>query len=219
MSRNTILLIEDDAAARTEIARLLSENNYHPIVPQNCVPSIPEITALAPDLILLDLNLPGTHGRTLLKNLRRTSNIPVIILTSQNSETNEVLTISYGADDFIAKPFSPDVLLLRIGAVLKRAKPNYHPIQTFHHLTFDNAKGTLANLPLTKTELLIFSHMLARREQIVTRQELMTLLWNNSSFLNDNTLTVNISRLRDKLAKLGLTDAIETRKGIGYILR
>lgn len=268
------MIIEDEVATRTEIAKLLSSNNYTPLVLgdfENIITAEPNfanalaksgnvttkhdathspakvsiidrVIAAQPDLILLDINLPGISGRTLLKHLRAESNIPVIILTSQNSEMNEALAISFGADDFIAKPFNPEILLLRIGAVLKRTHPqhSYNPIQKFHHLTFNAAKGTLeiasstlpttndapenskvtpSSITLTKTEILIFAHLLSHQNQIVTRQELMTLLWHNASFLNDNTLTVNISRLRDKLAKVGLTDAIETRKGMGYILK
>lgn len=216
-----ILLIEDENTTRVEIMRLLSENNYLPLEIVEFTNINNQIKDLAPDLILLDLGLPGQNGREILKTLRQDSEVPVIILTSQNSETNEALTIAYGADDFVAKPFSPEILLLRIGAVLKRVNSKVLKTmpQKYRGLIFDNTKGTLGKIILTKTELLIFDLLLECQGQIVSRQELMTLLWHNASFLNDNTLSVNISRLRDKLTKLGIKDAIETRKGMGYILK
>lgn len=220
-TRKRILVVEDEKSTRAEIARLLAENDYQPLEISEFDRLAEYIEALEPDLILLDLGLPGLNGQTALKNLRTVSDVPVIILTSQNSETNEALTMAYGADDFVAKPFSPEILLLRIRAVLKRmdfaaAKDS---AKKYRGLTFDPSRGLLGQIALTKTEILIFAQLLEHRGRIVSRQELMTLLWNNASFLNDNTLSVNISRLRDKLAKLGIADGIETRKGMGYVLK
>ena len=174
------------------------------------------------DLILMDINIPNLNGEQLLKEIRRESDIPVIMVTSRTSETDEVLSMSYGADDYITKPYNPTILLLRISAVLKRSS-GITAVQTYNGLQVNDAKGSLTDgnheMTLTKNEMIIFRFMLDRRGAIVTRDELMTALWDNDEFVNDNALTVNISRLRSKLAELGCEAAIETRKKQGYILR
>jgi DNA-binding response OmpR family regulator len=144
------------------------------------------------------------------------------MVTSRTSETDEVLSMSYGADDYITKPYNPTILLLRISAVLKRSAAAAS-VQTYNGLQVNDAKGSLSDgsreMTLTKNEMIIFRFMLDRKGSIVTRDELMTALWDNDEFVNDNALTVNISRLRSKLAELGCEEAIETRKKQGYILR
>ena len=219
-----VLIVEDEAAVRDQTAELLASNNFEPQILTDFEHPLDQIQEYRPDLILLDINIPGLDGRELLREFRKTSSVPVIIVTAHNSELNEALTISYGADDFIAKPYNPQILLLRINAVLKRVSSNNPsaPI-SYQDLTFNPTKATLQNphkiVSLTRTELIIFTELLSHQGEIVTREQLMTLLWNNSSFLNDNTLTVNISRLRDKLAKLGHADAIVTKKNMGYYLQ
>ena len=179
------------------------------------------ILFVSPDLILLDINIPYIDGKALLQNLRKTSNIPVIMVTSKNSETDEALSISYGADDYITKPYNPNILLLRIGAVLKRTKSNSN-VLSYKDLKINIEKGIIkkdnTEIVLTKNEMIIFCYLLNHQNKIVTRDELMTDLWNNEEFINDNALTVNISRLRAKLKIVGYENAIDTRKGIGYIL-
>ena len=143
------------------------------------------------------------------------------MVTSSNSELDEALSISYGADDYITKPYNLNILLLRIGAVLKRVNSNGN-ITKYKDLEFDINKGVLKKddkeIILTKNEMIIFSYLLNHQNKIVTREELMTTLWDNSEYVNENALTVNISRLRNKLSEIGYPDAIDTRKGIGYIL-
>ena len=220
-----VMIVEDEASVRDETAKLLSKNGYQALILRDFANAEQEILRAQPDLILLDINIPFLDGRQLLKNLRREAEIPVIMLTSSNSEMDEALTISYGADDYITKPFNPEILLLRIGAVLKRANSQTHSSHTFHFrgIIFDSDKGTLEKdgkiITLTKTEMIILGQLLHHQGQIVSREKLMTCLWNNANYLNDNTLTVNISRLREKLAKLGADDAVVTRKGLGYILQ
>ena len=147
------------------------------------------------------------------------------MVTSINSKIDEALSISYGADDYITKPYNPNILLLRIGAVLKRTKINYNTnvnVLTYKELKFDLQKGIIKKenieIELTKNEMIIFSYLLNHQNKIVTRDELMTILWDNSEYVNENALTVNISRLRNKLKEIGYVDAIDTRKGLGYIL-
>ncbi len=220
-----IMIIEDDESISNELKELLQNSGYEAIILQDFNNSLNEILTVAPDLLLLDINIPYMNGELLLQSLRKTSNIPVIMVTSKNSETDEALSISYGADDYITKPYNPNILLLRIGAVLKRISTNYSVSLnelSYRDLIFDLQKGIIKKdnieIVLTKNEMIIFSYLLSHQNKIVTRDELMTTLWDNTEFVNDNALTVNISRLRNKLKSIGYEDAIDTRKGQGYIL-
>lgn len=216
-----ILIIEDDEIICNELSELLKNSGYIPLILQDFANAKDEIIITNPDLVLLDINIPYINGELLLQNLRKESNIPVIMVTSKNSETDEVLSMSYGADDYITKPYNPNILLLRIAAVLKRVKEQPNTL-TYKDLEIDMQKGIIKKdnvlIVLTKNEMIIFNYLLTHRNRIVTRDELMTNLWNNAEYINDNALTVNISRLRAKLKEVGYVDAIDTRKGIGYIL-
>ncbi len=216
-----ILIIEDDELISNELKNLLDNNNYNGIILNDFKNTLNEILDIKPDLILLDINIPYMNGETLLKNLRESSNIPVIMVTSRNSDIDEALSINYGADDYITKPYNPNILLLRVGAVLKRFN-NSSDMLLFKDLTINISKGIIKKgneeIILTKNEMIIFSYLVNHQNKIVTRDELMTSLWNNEEFINDNALTVNISRLRTKLKSIGYGDVIDTRKGMGYIL-
>ena len=220
-----IMIVEDDESISSELKELLQNSGYEVVVLQDFNNSLNEILRVAPDLLLMDINIPYVNGELLLQCLRKSSNIPVIMVTSKNNETDEALSISYGADDYITKPYNPNILLLRIGAVLKRIKTNYGANSnklSYRDLLFDVQKGIIKKdsieIVLTKNEMIIFSYLLSHKNKIVTRDELMTTLWDNTEFVNDNALTVNISRLRNKLKEIGYEDAIDTRKGQGYIL-
>lgn len=220
-----IMIVEDDESISSELKELLQNSGYEAVVLQDFNNSLNEILRVAPDLLLMDINIPYMNGELLLQCLRKSSNIPVIMVTSKNNETDEALSISYGADDYITKPYNPNILLLRIGAVLKRIKTNYGANSnklSYRDLLFDVQKGIIKKdsieIVLTKNEMIIFSYLLSHKNKIVTRDELMTTLWDNTEFVNDNALTVNISRLRNKLKEIGYEDAIDTRKGQGYIL-
>ena len=216
-----ILVIEDDDSIRDELVELLENANYKALVLNDFKHSLDEILKISPDLVLLDINIPYMNGEMLLKELREISSIPVIMVTSRNTEVDEVLSISYGADDYITKPYNPTILLLRINNIFKRLEHN-SDVVTYKDLTVNIKKSIILKddkeILLTKNEMIIFSYLLANKNRIVTRDELMTDLWNNSEYINDNALTVNISRLRSKLKEIGYEDIIETRKGVGYIL-
>ena len=220
MSR--IFIVEDDKSIREELDELLRNSGYETGYLTDFSNSKADILAAGPDLILMDINIPNLNGEQLLKEIRKETDIPVIMVTSRTSETDEVLSMSYGADDYITKPYNPTILLLRISAVLKRSSGTAS-VQSYNGLQVNDAKGSLTDgsreMTLTKNEMIIFRFMLDRKGSIVTRDELMTALWDNDEFVNDNALTVNISRLRSKLSELGCEDAIETRKKQGYILR
>ncbi len=217
-----IFIVEDDRSIREELAELLRNSGYEAEYLTEFSDSKAKILSAKPDLILMDINIPELNGEQLLKEIRKETDTPVIMVTSRTSETDEVLSMSYGADDYITKPYNPTILLLRISAVLKRSAGT-SAVQSYNGLQVNDAKGCLTDgsreLILTKNEMIIFRFMLDRQGSIVTRDELMTALWDNDEFVNDNALTVNISRLRSKLADLGCDDAIETRKKQGYILR
>lgn len=215
------MIVEDDLSICNELSKLLENNNYEAIILKNFKNALNEILETTPDLILLDINIPYINGEALLQELRKKANIPVIMVTSINSETDEALSISYGADDYITKPYNPNILLLRIGAVLKRTNFESN-VLSYKDLKINIQKGIIkkddVEIILTKNEMIIFCYLLNHQNKIVTRDELMTDLWNNEEFINDNALTVNISRLRAKLKSVGYEDAIDTRKGMGYIL-
>ncbi len=219
MSR--IMIIEDDAPIRQELAQLLNNAGYETELVTDFSDLLPIVLASSADLLLLDINLPHTNGEMLLRDIRKERDIPVIMVTSRTNELDEVLSMSYGADDYITKPYNPTILLLRISAVLKRSSSAQRQL-TYRGFIADPAKGTLSGsgseLTLTKNEMIIFQALLDNQGQIVSRDQLMTALWDNEEYINDNALTVNISRLRAKLADIGCVDAIETRKKQGYIL-
>ncbi len=216
-----ILIIEDDSSIRTELKELLNNSGYETIILTDFQNALDNILNIKADLILLDINIPYLNGEILLQNIRKFSNIPVIMVTSRNTEIDEVISMSYGADDYITKPYNPNILLLRISAVLKRAVKK-EDTYSYRDLEINMNKGIIKGnnieIILTKNEMIIFNYLLNNRNKIVTRDELMTDLWNNDEYINDNALSVNISRLRAKLKEAGYEDAIITRKGIGYIL-
>ena len=216
-----IIIVEDEPTIREELQKLLQNSGYEAIPLKNFENILEDILKTKADLILLDINIPKINGEIILKEIRKESNIPIIMVTSRVGEVDEVLSMSYGADDYITKPYNPTILLLRIQNLLKRAETtkddlNYDDIKVYPQ------KGILTKqdetLELTKNEMIIFTYLLNNRGKIVTRDDLMTDLWNNNEYINDNALTVNISRLRSKLADFDLDEAIQTRKGQGYKL-
>lgn len=216
-----ILIIEDEEIIRNELKTLLENSGYNVLLIDKFVDIENTIKSIKTDLILLDINLPNINGEMLLKELRKTSNIPVIMVTSRVGEIDEVLSMSYGADDYITKPYNPTILLLRIQNIFKRMENNRDAL-FYDDIIVNPQKGILECgnkvIELTKNEMIIFTYLLSNRGKIVTRDALMTDLWNNDEFINDNALTVNISRLRSKLQSFGLENKIETRKGQGYKL-
>ncbi|WP_418835614.1 response regulator transcription factor [Ruminococcus sp.] len=217
-----IMIIEDEPALRDELSVLLQNAGYEPIAVTDYDNVSEQMKVADADLILLDINLPNVNGETLLQDFRKEHDTPVIMLTSRTTEIDEVLSMSYCADDYITKPYNPTILLLRISAVLKRSA-KVGAVQKYHDVEVSTVKGSLirngSEQILTKNEMIIFQLLLDRQGEIVTRDALMTALWDNDEFVNDNALSVNISRLRGKLAELGLLDAIETRKKQGYVLK
>lgn len=218
-----ILIVEDDETLRDELSNLLSNSGYEVLVLTDFKNSKEEIIKLNPDLILLDINIPYLNGEVLLKSLRDDKvNTPVIMLTSSNKTIDEVLSISYGADDYITKPYNPTILLLRINNIFKRMKKSFDYLEYDDLKIYPNKGIVVKNgeeFYLTKNEMLIFTYLLNNRGNIVSRDDLMSYLWNSDLYINDNAFTVNISRLRAKLYDMGYNDVIVTRKGEGYLLK
>ena len=216
-----ILIVEDDVSIRNELQKLLVNSGYETIVMDNFENQIEFILESKADLILLDINIPILNGEMVLKELRKKSDVPVIMVTSRTSEVDEVLSMSYGADDFITKPYNPTVLLLRIQNIFKRMEVKTDNVK-YNNLNVELSRGIIKSetkqVVLTKNEMIIFALLLNNKGRIVSRDQLMTDLWNNEEYINDNALTVNISRLRGRFKDIGLEDVIETRKGQGYIL-
>ncbi len=216
-----IMIVEDDEVIKDELSELLKNSSYLVESVKNFEKAKEEIFKYNPDLILLDINIPYLNGELLLKEIRKESSVPVIMVTSKSGEIDEALSITYGADDYITKPFNPAILLLRIQNIFKRINQNNNALK-YKDIIVDLNKSELKKddkvLVLTKNEMIIFSYLLNNKEKIVSRDELMTYLWNNEEYINDNALTVNISRLRSKLSNFGYENIIETRKGQGYIL-
>ncbi len=218
-----ICIVEDDSVLRENLQELILNAGYECVCITDFSNTLDQITEADADLILLDITLPGDNGEQILRKFRADHDTPVIMVTSRTLETDEVLSMSFGADDYITKPYNPTILLLRISAVLKRySKESREQEPSYKNLTLNLAKGSFScggpEVSLTKNELIILKQLFENREKIVSRDDLMTILWDNAEFLNDNALTVNISRLRTKLADAGSEATIETRKKQGYIL-
>ena len=216
-----IMIVEDDEVIKDELSELLKNSSYLVESVKNFKKAKEEIFKYNPDLILLDINIPYLNGELLLKEIRKESSVPVIMVTSKSGEIDEALSITYGADDYITKPYNPTILLLRIQNIFKRMNQNNNALK-YKDIIVDLNKSELKKddkvLVLTKNEMIIFSYLLNNKEKIVSRDELMSYLWNNEEYIIDNALTVNISRLRSKLSNFGYENIIETRKGQGYIL-
>lgn len=216
-----ILIVEDDTGIREELIKLLENNGYQVQAISDFRELKEQILLSGADLVLLDILIPGISGEFLLKELRRASQIPVIMVTSKNTEMDEMLCMTYGADDYITKPYHPAILLLHIEAVLKRAG-HAEAEKVYRGWVLNTARSTLEKekeeILLSKNELGIFCFLLQNQGKIVSREDMMNYLWDTEKFIDDNTLTVNVTRLRKKLEEAGLRDVIETRRGQGYLL-
>ena len=219
-----IMVIEDDTAIQEELALLLENEGYMPLVVTNFTDILGQAVLERPDLILLDIGLPGRDGFSLCAALRKAVSAPVIFVTSRDAGVDEVRALSLGGDDYITKPYSVPVLLARIKAVLRRSSGEPEPADVLEAggLRLSLTKGVVSangkTAELTRNELQILACLMVHTGQIVSRADLIDALWDNQIYIDDNTLSVNMTRLRGKLAEIGLPDAIKTRRGMGYQL-
>lgn len=220
-----ILIVEDDKKLRKELEEFLNKHGYLAKGLEKFDNTIQDILDENADLVLLDINLPYTDGEFVCKEVRKTSNVPIIMVTSRDNEIDELMSLNYGADQYVTKPYNIQILLAKINGLLKRNKKTEKEIQKI------DCDGFLLNiaerviekeeqkLELTKNEYTILYYLAKNRGKIVSRDEIMDYLWESEEFIDDNTLSVNVKRLRGKLEELGLVDRIETRRGQGYILK
>ena len=220
----TIMIVDDNEQLQNEIGNLLIANRYSILKPKDFNKISQIVKESSPDLILLDINLPNDDGFKICTEIRSFSNIPIIFITSRNTNIDELMSITLGGDDFITKPYNTQILLARINALLKRAYPNNSNMDVIEYngLTLNILSSTIEhdqkNIELTKNELKILYYLLINKGKIVSRVDIMEYLWDSSMFVNDNTLTVNITRIRNKIEEIGLKDFIKTKRGQGYII-
>ncbi|MCC0634884.1 MULTISPECIES: response regulator transcription factor [unclassified Clostridioides] len=221
-----ILLIEDDIDLSKEIALALERWGFKVEVIDNFELILEEFIDKKPDVVLLDVNLPLYNGFYWCEKIRGVSNVPIIFLSSRDSDMDLIMGINNGGDDYITKPFSIDILVTKINGIIRRAY-NYsdsNSILYYKDLMFDVGKGIIKHkykekdIELTKNEIKILNLLLKNKNKVVSRESLMMTLWDNDEFVTDNALTVNINRLRSKVKELGVDDFIKTKKGIGYII-
>ena len=221
---NKILIVEDDEKLRGELEIFLNKNGYEAQSLGKFDHTIEDILKVNPDLLLLDINLPNTDGEYICKEIRKQSDMPIIIITSRDNELDELISINYGADHYITKPFNIQILLAKIASLLKRANMLGEINEKIDAKDFilNTAKSTIEKdgitIELTKNEYKILKYFVQNREKIVSREEIMEHLWDDESFIDDNTLTVNITRLRNKLDEIGLKELVVTKRGQGYML-
>ncbi|EDU36654.1 response regulator transcription factor [Clostridium sporogenes] len=219
-----IIIIEDDEVIREELQNFLIKYGYEVKAPIDLNNIIKYVENEHANLILLDINLPLYDGYYICREIRKTSDVPIIIVTSRDSDVDELMSINLGADDFITKPYNTEILLARITNILKRT---YGNLKTNNILNYRDFNLNLSNatviykdksLELTKNEVKILSYLINNKGNIVKRDLLMEYLWKSDYFVDDSTLTVNINRLRKKLQEIGIENPIETRRGLGYIM-
>lgn len=220
-----LMIIEDSQVIRDELRSLLLRYGYEVTIIENFENVFEDVKKETPNLILLDINLPVYDGFYICREIRKNLNIPIIIVTSRDSEIDELMSMNLGADDFIVKPYNTQILLARISAVLKRTYSDNKSsdILTYKDLSLDLSQGMISafdnNIELSKNEIKILAYLMKNKEKIVSRDELMNYMWNSDVYIDDNTLSVNITRIRKKLEEINLKDYIETRRGLGYIMK
>ncbi|GAA0773970.1 response regulator transcription factor [Clostridium subterminale] len=220
-----IIIIEDTETIRQELTTFLNRYGYEVIAPTDFENIISIIEKEEPNLILLDINLPVFDGFYICREVRKTSQVPIIVVTSRDSDMDELMSMNLGADDFVTKPYNTQILLARINSVLKRVNQGNEgnqEILVYNDLKLNLSNGTINcgenTLEITKNELKILYYLIKNKGSIVSREDLMDYLWKSNLFVDDNTLSVNVTRLRKKLDEIGVKEAIETRRGLGYIM-
>lgn len=220
MRMYTILIIEDDEAICRELQMLLQKQGYEAIC-WNMQEDIRELVKTHdPHIILLDINLPQMDGFTVCSQLRSFSKVPIIFVTSRNTDMDELCSMQMGGDDFITKPYNTSILLARIAALLKRSYEWKDQNLTHHGVLLDVAMSRIEyqnnTRELTKNEVKILHYMFQHKGEIIPREDLIDYLWDNKLFIDDNALSVNVTRIRNKLRELGVEDFIVTRHRQGY---
>lgn len=219
-----IFIIEDEKTIRDELSIFLSRYGYEVEAPTEFENIIDCVKEKKPNLILLDINLPIFDGYYICREIRKFSDVPITIVTSRDSDIDELMSMNLGADDFVTKPYNTQILLARIESILKRVYKNSgaQDVLEYNGIQVNLANCTISyndkTIEITKNELKILSYLIKNKGNIVSRENLMNYLWDCEMFIDDNTLSVNVTRIRKKLDELGLSNVIETRRGLGYII-
>lgn len=219
-----LLIVEDDAVIAKLIQQHMESWGYESVCVENFQEVLQVFVAENPQLVLMDISLPFYNGYHWCDEIRKISKVPIIFISSASDNMNIVMAVNMGGDDFVAKPFDLDVLQAKIQALLRRTYDFAGDSKLLEHngMIFDMGKGLVTyadeRVELTKNEMGILETLLEQKGRIVTRDKLMERLWESDSFIDDNTLTVNVARLRKKLGEIGIQDMIKTKKGIGYVV-
>ncbi|MDO4542669.1 MAG: response regulator transcription factor [Bacillota bacterium] len=219
-----IFIVEDDATIGGLLCRHLEKWGYEAAAPRDFNDIVGEFKEYQPDLVLLDISLPFFNGYYWCGEIRKISRVPIIFLSSHTENMDIVMAMNMGGDDYLTKPFSLEVVVAKIQALLRRAYDfgSDGDIITVQGLSLDLNSTTVSygeeERELTKNEFRLLRLLLINRNKVVSRDELIQALWDNNCFVDDNTLTVNINRLRKKLEAMGAPELIETKKGLGYIV-
>lgn len=219
-----ILIVEDDEGIAESLSRQISCWDMEPYLISDFHKVMQEFAAVSPHLVLLDIMLPFYNGYYWCSEIRRVSKVPIVFLSSASDNMNIVMAMNMGGDDFIAKPFDMAVLISKIQALLRRTYDFGGTLPVLEHrgALLNTGDNTLTyrgeQIPLSKNEYRILLSLLESKGQVVSRERLMEKLWETDSFVDENTLTVNMARLRRKLEGVGLTDFIRTKKGLGYLI-
>lgn len=219
-----ILVVEDDSIIAGKICEHLSSFGYEARGAKDFADIMTQFAAFSPQLVIMDISLPYYNGYYWCSEIRKISKVPVIFISSADDNMNIVMAVNYGADDFVAKPFDLPVLMAKVRAVLRRTYDFGGTAGLLEHrgavLNMDSASLIYRDIhvELTKNEYRILRILMENKGKTVKRDTIMTILWESDSFVDDNTLTVNVTRLRKKLEQAGLEDFITTKKGIGYIV-
>lgn len=218
-----IIIAEDDENIREELSRFLESYGYDIFAPENFDNIIDDILSAKGQLVLLDINLPMYDGYYICRELRKRSDIPIIIVTSRDSELDELMSMNLGADDFISKPYNTQILLARISSILKRTyKTTLTQTLESGGVTLNVSNGVISfggkSCELTKNEHKILQLLMSKQGKIISRTEIMNMLWQSEEFVDENTLTVNVNRLRRKLSEIGVEDFLKTKRGQGYYI-
>ena len=218
-----IFIVEDNIVLRSELIDFL-QNYQYKCITSDCYSNIVnEILEANSDLVLLDVNLPNIDGYYICKEIRKKSMLPIIIVTSRDSDMDEIMSLNIGADDFIKKPYNTQVLLARINGLLRRSN-NADAIDEVNYkgVTINFSRNCVSNnlktIDLTKNETLILRCLYENKQKVVSRNNIIEEIWQSDNFIDDNTLTVNINRLRKKLAEIDVDNFIETKHGQGYMI-
>ncbi|WP_346869408.1 response regulator transcription factor [Clostridium sp. UBA5119] len=221
--KEKIFIIEDEEKIRRELSTFLNRYGYDIITSDNFENIVEEALEAEPNLVLLDINLPYYDGYYICREIRKTSSVPIIVVTSRDSDMDELMSMNLGADDFITKPYNTEILLARIASIIRRTyRSNDMEIFPCRGLKYNLSTSEIEfddkKQELTKNESKILYTLIKSKEKIVSRDELMKCLWQSDEFVDDNTLTVNINRLRKKLDEIGAVGYLQTKRGQGYIL-